>query len=809
MENLLNDFRFAVRTLRKQPSFAATVVVTLALAIGASTAIFSVVDATLLRPLPFQTPERLGVLEEVAGPDRSSRGVSFIEVQDWARMNRALETVSMYDETSVNLRTPDGAERVDAEMVSAGYFAMLGRGAARGRVFTVEEDRVPDRDPVVVISDGLWTTRFGADPAIVGRSIVLNDVPFTVIGVMPPGFKGLSFDANLWFPAAMVHANGGPADLTDRGTRWYGAVGRLRAGVTVGQGQADLDRVASQLARDHPESNRDRGIRFVPLRTSYLGDARVLVLAVFAAVALLLLIACANVIGLQLVRDSARRREIALRMAIGADRARLVQQLVVEGLVLALASAAVGILVAYWGLQGLIALAPDGVLPRFAAPTINPTALLFVLAIALGCGVLFGLVPALRSSRANLVDSLKHGSRGSAEGFGRGRRLGAQQLIVVCETAVALILLVGAGLFVRSLERQLAVSPGFDAHGVLRARLVVPSRYTAAMRRQFAEQVRDRFGAIPSVRGVAIGSDMPLGGPTSASFLYVPEADKSIRFYRHVVAPGFFDALGIRLLAGRAFSVADRDDSPSVVMISESMARRFWPSTSPIGQRVRLGGPADPEATIVGVVADVRYRDLTTPLATTEPDVYLPLAQRPAPDVLVGVRAGAPPETITAALRSELATIDPAIPLFGVVPLESLLAQQTSSGRFASSLLTVFGLAALALTAVGLYGVLAFLVSLRQREIGIRLALGATNGRVLGSILAQGLRLTALGLAVGVLGALGATRWLATQLYGVGPYDPIVFIGCPLVLLAVAAVAGSLPARRAARVDPQIALRSE
>jgi predicted permease len=810
MKSVLQDLRFALRLLRKQPAFTATVIATLGLALGASTAIFSVVESTILRPLPLRSPAQLGFLQQVAGPERSSRGVSFIEVLDWARLNRAFESVSIYDETSLNLRTTDGAERVEAEMVSASYFAMLGAAPARGRVFTADEDRIPDAHPVVVISDAIWRNRFGSDPATVGRTLVLNDLPFTVVGVMPPRFRGISFDTDLWFPAAMVHANGGPADLSDRGTRWYAAIGRLRQGVTVERGQADLDRVAAQLARDFPGSNRDRGIQFVPLRDSFLGSTRLVLLAVFAGVALLLVIACANVIGLQLVRATARSREIALRIAIGADRRRVVQQLVAEGLVLALAAAGAGIIVSYWGLQGLVALAPAGVLPAFSTPTIDLAAFGFALVVSVGAGFAFGLVPALRTSRVDLVDSLKDGARGSADGFGRRGRLGAQQLLVIGETAFALMLLVGAGLFARSLQQQLAVRPNFDAHGVLRVRLVVPARYTLQTRVQFAEHLRARFGAIPSVSGVAIGADLPLGGPTSASFLYVPGATQSTRFYRHIVAPGFFDALGIAVLHGRAFAPTDGANTPAVAMISESMARRFWPNEDAVGKRIHLGGdPTDPEATIIGVVRDVRYRDLTTPLATTEPDVYLPFAQRPTAGLLVAVRSSAPSETVAGALRRELAAIDPTIPLYGITPLESLLAQQTANGRFASSLLVVFGAAALLLTAVGLYGMLAFVVGLRRREIGIRLALGATGVRVQRSVVGQGLRLVAFGVAMGVGGAAVGTRWISTELYGVERYDPTVFIATPLLMIVVACIASALPARRAARVDPQIALRSE
>lgn len=808
METILKDARFALRTLRKQPAFALTAIATLALGIGASTAIFSIVESTLLRPLPFRTPDRIVFLWGVAGPQQAIRGASYAEALDWARLNRTFENVAIYDETSLNLRTDTGAERVEAEMVSAPFFQMLGARPQLGRVFSVDEDRVPNSYPVVTISDDMWRGRFGADPAIVGKLLTLNDRSFTVIGVMQPRFKGLSFDTDVWFPAAMVQANGGPADLTKRGSRWLGAVARTKPGVTLEQAQSDVDRVGAQLAKDFPESNTDRGVKILTLRQSYLGSTQKLLLSVFAAVGLLLLISCANVVGLQLVRAASRSREIALRLAIGADRWRLVQQLVVEGLVLSLVAAVAGWLVAYWGLQGLLVLAPEGTLPNYAVPALNVVTFGFTLVVAIGCGVLFGLIPALRSSRVNLVDSLKEGARGSAGTFG-AKRFGLQQLLVIGETAVALVLLVGAGLFVRSLQRELSIASGFDARGMLRARVVLPQEHTPQLRLQFAEQLHERLQGIPSVRAVAIASDMPLGGGSNAAFIHIPETQQQVRYYRHSVAPDFFAAMGIKLLEGRAFAPSDRDGSPMVVAISESTARRFWSKESALGKRIRLGDETGPEATIVGVVADVRYRDLTTTLATSEPDVYFSLAQRPAGSLQLGVRSDLPVEGMTSAVRREVATIDPTVPLFGIQPLAKLVEAQTANGRFASSVLGVFGVAALVLTAVGLYGVLAFLVSLRRREIGIRIALGATRSTVLREVIGYGLKLIVVGVTVGVVIASGTTRLVASQLSGVGAYDPLVFTLVPLVLIGIATFASWLPARRAARVDPQIALRQE
>jgi predicted permease len=809
MDNLLKDFRFATRSLRKQPAFASTVIATLALAIGASTAIFSVVEATLLRPLPFRDTSRIAFLQGVAGPQRAIRGGSPIEVRDWGRLNRTFENVAIYDETSLNLRSADGGERVEAEMVSASYFPMLGATPQIGRLFSAAEDSIPDANPVVVISDAMWRRQLSGDPRVIGHTLTLNDRPFTILGVMRPGFKGISFDTDIWFPAAMARANGGPQNPAERGSRWLGAIGRLRDGVRLKAAQRDMDRVAAQLARDFPESNKDRGVQLFSLRDSYLGSTRTLVLALFGAVGLFLLIACANVVGLQLVRAAGRRREIALRMAIGANRSRLVQQLVVEGVTLAIAGVVAGLAVAHWGLAGLTALAPDNVLPNFAQPSINLVAFAFALVIALACGVLLGIVPALRASSLDLVGSLKEGSRGSANGFGRRGRLGGQQLLIVGETALALVLLISAGLMVRSLQRQLAVDPGFDPKGVLRARLELPQQYTPERRLQFVGDLRARLGAIPSVGSVAVGSDLPLGGSRSASFVFVPDVNDQFRYYRHSVTPDYFSSLGIRLVRGRAFTAADRDSAPGVAIINESTARRLWRDGNPVGRGLRYGGSDGPEVTIVGVVGDARFRDLTTPLATTEPDVYFPMAQVPTRNLQVAVRSSLPPEQIAAAVRREIAAIDLSVPLFGVQPLQQLLDQQTATRRFGSAVLTAFGLSALVLAAVGLYGVLAFLVSLRRREIGIRLALGATSGRVLEGVIGQGTALAAMGLVIGVVAALFSTRVIESQLFGVGARDPLVFVGAAIALLLVAVVASWVPARRASRVDPQIALRTE
>jgi predicted permease len=808
MDFIRNDLRFALRTLRKQPAFTLTVLATLGLAVGAATAIFSVVDSTLLRPLPFQNPDRIAFLWGVAGPQRAVRGGSIIEIQDWARLNRTFDAVAIYDQTSLNLRTDAGAERIPAEMVSASFFPILGVTPQLGRVFTADEDRVPDANPVVVISDAMWTSRFNRDPEIIGHTLTLNDKPFTVLGVMRPGFKGASFDTDIWFPSMMTRANGGPTNLAGRGTRWLGAIGRVKDGVSFETAQADMQRVATQLAKDFPESNTDRGVQLFTLRQNYLGSTRTVLLAVFGAVGMLLLIACANIIGLQLVRANNRRREFALRVAIGAERHRLIQQLVVEGLVMAAGSAIVGLIVASAGLQALIALTPAGLLPAYATPTIDPIAFGFAFLASVGCGVIFGMTPAMQAARVNLTDSLKDGARGSA-GFGRGAKLGSQQTLVVVETAFAIILLVGAGLFMRSLRKELAVPLRFDATGVTRARFTFPQSYTPDARLQFVNQLQSRLGAIPSVTSVAVASDVPLSGGTGAAIVYIPDGDRSARYYRHAITPNYFEALRVTLLGGRVFTADDREGTPPVIVVNESMAKRFWPNESVVGKTVRLGDATGPEVRIVGVVADVRQRDLTTSLATSEPDIYFPLAQRAPGSVQIAMRSTRPTDAVAASMRKALAALDPTIPLYGIGSLEEAVANQTAGSRFASTMLSVFGGSALLLTGIGLYGVLAFFVSLRKREIGIRLALGATQRRLSRGILSHGLRLVFIGAIAGLIAASLLTKWIATQLYGVGGNDPLVFGVLRVVLLLIGALASWVPARRAGQVDPQTALRSD
>jgi putative ABC transport system permease protein len=695
-------------------------------------------------------------------------------------------------------------------MVSASYFHLLGAQAVRGRTFAPTEDRSPGRDNVAVISAALWFTNFGGAPDIIGRAITLNDLPFTVIGVMPDDVRGVSFDTDVWVPISMLSLNSPISQLDSRSQRWLAGIGRLRDGVSLAAAQRELDGIAAQLARERPESNRDRGVQLFSLTDNALGNTKPLLLALFGSVLLFLLIACANVTSLQLVRATARQREMALRAALGADRRRLVQQLLVEGLLLALIGGAAGTALAQASIRLVLPLLPAGALPRYAHPAVDPRALLFTLALTAVTGVIFGLAPAARASRLDLRSGLGSGSRAASGGLASLRKLGAQQLLVVGEVALALVLLLGAGLLSRSLAHLLDVNPGFRAQDALLARLELPDRrYTAADRIRFAQELERRIAATSGVSAVALGSDAPLDGNTGAAFLVVDgRPTDETRYYHHRVSPGYFAALQIPLASGRVFTADDRAGTPLVAVVSEAFAGRFWPSGSAVGQRIRLGDATGPAVEIVGVVRNARYRDLTTPLAR-EPDVFFAYAQRPTRDLAIVVRSVLPPASVERVVRAAVASLDAGLAVFNVAPMDALLGQQTATGRFGSILLGIFSTVALVLAAVGVYGLLAFVTGLSQREIAIRVALGATGPRVLRLVVGRGMVLVVLGLGLGAAASVFATEAIATQLVAVSATDPATFAVVSVALFVVALLATYLPARRVLRIDPQLALRSE
>jgi len=807
------DLRFAFRNLQTRPGLSAVIIATLGLGIGATTATFSLLDATLLRPLPFEQADRLVFLWGVYGPERSQRGASPPEVADWGARNHTLTGVSAYDPISLNLRTENGPDRLNAERVNPEYFRLLGVNASQGRTFTAEEDRVADAFPVVVLSHNAWRTRFGGDPALVGRSITLNDRPFTVVGIMPEGFSGLSFQADLWIPLAMITVDSPAGLLTSRNNRWLLAVARLKDGVSIADAERDLGQVALQLAEEYPEINTDRSVDVLSLQENLLGNTASLFETLFKAVLLVLAIACANVMSLQLVRATAREREIALRRALGAGRLQLVRQLLSEGLVLAGLGGAAGVLLAYWMIRLLVPLVPAGLIPLYADVTVNPRVLGFTLAVTVLTGIACGLAPILRRGGADLSDALRQGARTASSGLGRLRRPGLQQALVAGEVALALILLAGAGLMLRSLALRLAVDPGFDARGVVAARVSLPRPQYQDLpaRADFVDRLTTGLNALPGVARAAIASDLPLRGNSTASTLLIEgPTPVRTRYFRHSVTPGYFAALGIPLTRGRDFSGLDRQDTQAVAIISEAMAARFWSNRDPVGMRFRMG-ETGPEVIVVGVAGPARQRDLTTDLfaAGSEPDVYYPFAQRPTTDLELAVRMRDGSLLSTPLLQRQVAVHDAGLPLFQVASLESALAAQNSAPRFGSLVLSGFSAVALVLAAIGIYGVIAFVVGLSRREIAIRLALGANQGQVLRVVMGNGMLLVLAGLVLGVLGALAGGKMIQAQLYGVTPGDPVILLAVSGAVVLVALLASWLPARRAALVEPQAVLKGE
>lgn len=814
MSSIVQDVRLALRGFVSRPGYTTALVATLALGVGASTAMFSLVDAALLRRLPFEDPDRLVAIWGVAGPERNPRGASLVEALDWRAMNSTLTDLSVYDEMSLNLRALDGVERIDAELVSGSYFPLLGATAALGRTFLPEEDRVPDASPVIVISNDLWQRRFNGDPSAIGRSLTLNDRPFTIVGVMPAGFRGLSFDTHVWVPSMSQSVYVASGLYTSRGSRWLMTLGRLKPGVDSATAQQDLDAVGARLAQLYPATNTDRSAQVQMLRQNYLGQTRSLLTTVFGAVLMLLLVACANVAGLQLVRTTARNREMALRLALGAGRGRLVRQLLVEGVVTGLAGGVVGAILAAWMLQAALPALPEGWLPRWVDPSLDLRAFAFATGVSLLAGASSALVPALRGTRTELATALKTGVRSAASGLGRIRRPGAQQLLVVAEVATALVLLTGTALMLRSLRAQLDVRPGFVATGVTMGRLSLPrERYDAEGRGRFAAALVERLREVPGVSTASVSSDIPMDGGTSAGDLTIPARDghQTIRAYRHSVTPGFLTNLGIRLHSGRDFDERDGRESPGVAIVSDAMAQRFWPGEEAVGKTVRVGGETGPEVMIVGVAGNARFRDLTTDLTapSSEPDVYFPFAQRTDADLVLAVRSATGAPVSLELLQAAVSSIDAGLPVYDVDALDDVLRLQSASPRFGSFALSAVSLFAVLLSALGIYGVIAFVVGLSRAEIAIRMALGADPRSVLRLIVGNGLALVTVGMLVGIAASLALTPLLSEQLFQVTARDPLTLAIVTGVIAAVAVAACWLPARRTLRVEPNTALRSE
>ena len=822
METLRQDIRFGLRTLLKRPGFTLVAVLTLALGIGANSAIFSVVNAVVLRPLPYGAPERLvalwGNLNQKGFEELELSAPEFVDFRQ--RGAHVFEDVAAYSQGGFNLTGAGEPERIQGAYATASLFSTLGVAPLKGRAYTEEEDR-PGSNDVIVISHSLWQRRFGGDLSVVGKSITLDGRPNTVVGVMPADFHFPDKDTDIWKPAAF------DADLlspNNRGSHFLNAVARLKPGFTTARAGEEVAALARAQGQENANNYpRGFGASVRPLDEEVVGPSvRTSLFVMLGAVGLVLLIACANVANLLLARAASRRKEVAVRTALGAGRARIMRQLLTESVMLALAGGAVGIVLALWGVDLLVALAPEGT-PRVAEVGLDARVVGFTFGVSLLTGVIFGLVPALYSSKVDLNESLKEGGRGGTEGASRGRLRG---LLVVGEFALALVLLAGAGLLVKSFTRVLEESPGFDSRGVLTMRLVLSqSKYNGYdQHRAFYSNLFTRLRQLPGVEAVGANNLLPLNGSGgSRGFLIegrpVPQGQSHPEEQLRFITPGYFEAMRVPLLRGRDFEDRDVTGQTRVAVVSRSMAERHWPGEEAIGKRfayanIRRGSEHQPEwIEIVGIVGDIKHRGLDL---ESKPEIYVPVYQplftnRPTPplSLYVAVRTSGDPAALASSVRREVAAVDPEQPLANVRTMEERLAESVAQRRFNMTLLGVFACVALVLAGVGVYGVMAYAVARRTHEIGVRVALGAQRSDVVRLVLRQGMWLALAGVGVGVAGAYAATRLMTGLLYGVSPTDPLTFLGVSALLTAAALLACLVPARRATKVDPMVALRYE
>ena len=805
METLWQDVRYGWRMLRAKPGFTAVAVTALALGIGANSAIFSVVNAVLLRPLPYPEPGQLAMV----WLDNRRQGVrdditSYPNFSDWRDQNQVFQGMAGVADWRMSLTGAGEPEELHGASVSANFFALMGVNPAAGRGFTAEEEE-PGREQVVVLGHGLWQRRFGGEPGVVGRDLILSGRSYQVVGVMPQGFQ-FPARAELWSPLAP-----NPRLKAARGAFWLPVVGRLKPGVTRERAQAEMDVIARRLEEQYPNINGGYGINVVALHEQTVGKIRPALLVLLGAVAFVLLIACANVANLLLARAAARQKEIAIRTALGAGRWRLVRQLLTESVMLALAGGALGLLLAIWGIDTLRALSPTNI-PRLDQLGIDRHVLLFTLAVSVVTGLVFGLAPTVQAWRATLNETLKEGGRGAAAGAG-GQR--TRRLLVVLEMAVTLLLLIGAGLMIRSFWRLQQVDPGFNPERLLTLRLSLPrSKYPEGLNVvAFYEQLQERLSALPGVQSVGATTSVLMDNlPNSSGFSIEgrprePEAQR-LELPFDSVTPTYFRSMGIPLLSGRTITPQDVADGPQVALVNEAVVRRYFPNEDPLGKRFKFGDPEDqaPWITIVGVVKDVRRQGLDTAARIAS---YLPHRQRPARSLEVVIRAAGEPLALAGAARDTIRSLDRDLPITNLRTMSDVLSETSAQRRFNMLLLGLFAGVALLLAAVGIYGVMAYAVTQRTHEIGIRMALGARPRDVLSLVLKQGLGLALAGVALGLGGAFALTRLMASLLYEVSATDPLTFAAVALLLVGVASLASYLPARRATKVDPMIALRYE
>ena len=808
METIFTDIRFGFRSLLKRPGATLIALVTLALGIGVNTAIFSAVDSVLLRPLPFKDPERLvSIWEQTLQIGILRNEVAPANFVDLRTQNQTFEAIGAYGPQDVNLTGDGEPERISGQLVSANVLSILGVEPALGRTFLANEDQ-PGQEHVVVLSYALWQRRFNQDPSVLNRNITLNGESFTVVGVMPRGFFFPERESELWVPWAME-----PEQASGRGDHYLRLIARLRPTATIDQANQDLGTIAGRLAAEYPRTNEGLGFKSNSLHQDYVGDLRLPILILFGAVGLVLLIACANVANLLLAQATSRRKEIAIRIALGARRWTIVRQLLVESLLLASAGGLLGVLVAFWGVAGLAKFLPES-LSKLQNVNVDARVFVFTLGVSALTAIIFGGVPALLASRTRPGATLNDVSR-DVSGGTSGRFV--RRLLVVSEVALAVVLLVGAGLLIRSFQRLRQVDIGFTTENRLTMKMVLPMpKYVKPeARRAFYDQTLQRVEAIPGVEAAGMITVLPLSfsgmnfsfsveGRTSPNDMQLPFA-----LYR-VVSPSYFRAMGITLQRGRFLDPHDSPDTQPAIVINQRLAEQYWPNEEPIGKRLKIGPVDSPNQwlTVVGIVNNVRQSGLYE----QKHEIYVPYAQERrvfmAPRDLV-VSTKADPASVVGAVRQAVWSVDKDQPVSNVRTMDQVVAASSSKERFQSLLLGLFAALALLLACVGLYGVISYAVVQRTHEIGVRMALGAKPVDVLRLVIRQGMGLTIIGLIVGVAAGSVVTRVLSDMLYGVSPRDPLTFVGAPLLLLLVAFLACYIPARRATRIDPLVALRYE
>ena len=798
LANALRDARYAMRQLLRSPGFATVAVLTLALGIGASTAIFSVVNAVVLRPLSYPEPQALVRVHEIV-PKFGRFSVAPASFLDWRQQQTVFERIAALNSTGGSLATDSGPQRLTGGLVTWDTFELLRVNPMLGRTFRQDED-APGKDGVIVLSHRLWQQRFAGDPDVLGRTVTLNGAPVTIIGVMPAGFTFMG-ESEFWRPLALNPAN------ASRGAHFLGVIARLKPGITIERAGAEMKGIAERLALQYPDNSANESAEVIGLHEQVVEAIRPALMTLLAAVGVLILIACANVANLLLVRATVRTKEIAIRTALGAGRGRLILQMLCESTMLALAGGILGLLLAYLTIKPIQTLSA-GSIPRAAGISIDGVVLTFAFAVSVVTGLLFGLIPALQASRSTIGSVLKEGGRSSTAASGRWLRNG----LLIGEVAMSIVLLVLSALLLRSFARLTNVDPGFRPESVLAFRVALPNvSYPQDQHRiAFFDRLLERMDSLPQVMATGLTNTLPMRGDYVLSFAVKgrppakPNEEPSANY--RVISPRYFEAMGIPLMRGRAFTPRDSEQAPKVAIVDEGFVKRHFPNEDPIGQAIDIGNGGEGFCEIVGVVGEVRQAGLD---ATPFPTMYVPYQQDAFSGVWVVTKTREDPAALAALARETVQKIDGALPAFAMTPLATVITDSLAQRRFSMLLLTLFAGIALFLAAVGLYGVVSYSVSQRTQEIGLRMAIGAQRGDVLRMVVGGGMRLAIVGVAIGVACALGVASFVGTMLFEVTPFDPASYVGTSVVLVAVAAFACFVPARRAMRVDPIVALREE